>query len=519
MRLLATLMGVMLLLLVGASASAFLTPGSLGTVGGGGCVAPKMTGNGATIDLTVPHPVVSGVSVNGQLNVQAYGAKGDGVHDDTAAIQAAITDGMNNNVCVYFPSTASYYLVTSTLNATSHISAPVCLKGDNMRQTPFLFQFTDTTKVGIDATGTMYDQISNLLLQSHSGTSPRIMLLLGRAAASSNSGFSQLSHLGINTQGPIALYDYGHENDTLYDMQIFDGGPNMGQVIISAANTLGITSDYEPLITPPTSMLGISFIGSDSSIVHDTGCGITLDEGTSVVYNIGFYNTWFAGYNGGPAICDNTSVGGGQIEYLTLNNVREEEGTAGAFSLFNINGAAEHLKIDGHSGGLSAATHDVMTFNNILHDSDISWDEASGLGGHLLINAAFPRGNILRLQGTGATPLNFLSAGFANTSYANVIVSSDTAGNAVIDLAGNLLSTHNGVANLGQTVLGASPLAACPYLLSNTAGTCSTPGALCYYTDSTAACALNAVVTSSSGGTHKGLAACDGAVWRMATCS
>ncbi len=46
-------------------------------------------------------------------NVQTYGAKGDGVTDDTAAIQAALNANAGTRQLIYFPN--GTYLISSTL--------------------------------------------------------------------------------------------------------------------------------------------------------------------------------------------------------------------------------------------------------------------------------------------------------------------------------------------------------------------------------------------------------------------
>jgi hypothetical protein len=71
---------------------------------------------------------------SGAVDVKWFGAKGDGVADDTAAIQAALTYVQTNNLCLYIPS--GTYVFTSTLNFDS---AGWAIKGEETASTVLKF--------------------------------------------------------------------------------------------------------------------------------------------------------------------------------------------------------------------------------------------------------------------------------------------------------------------------------------------------------------------------------------------
>ena len=75
---------------------------------------------------------------NGEVNVSWFGAKGDGVTDDTEAIQKAINLGIKNGRKVYIPT--SEYLITDTLI----INGKVNIEGETQ---PNLFQNYPTPKL------------------------------------------------------------------------------------------------------------------------------------------------------------------------------------------------------------------------------------------------------------------------------------------------------------------------------------------------------------------------------------
>lgn len=81
------------------------------------------------------------------VSVKDFGAVGNGVTDDTAAIQAAIDAGKN----LFFP--AGTYIVSSTITATSYNNATVSgnatIKAKDASDFSYLIDFTGTTNVSI----------------------------------------------------------------------------------------------------------------------------------------------------------------------------------------------------------------------------------------------------------------------------------------------------------------------------------------------------------------------------------
>lgn len=79
-----------------------------------------------------------------RFNVKAYGALGDGIADDTVAIQAALTAGAGQEV--YFPKPANQYVISAQLN----VSAGTHLRGDGAESTTiFLKANSNVTMISI----------------------------------------------------------------------------------------------------------------------------------------------------------------------------------------------------------------------------------------------------------------------------------------------------------------------------------------------------------------------------------
>lgn len=106
---------------------------------------------------------VNGTSLNtsnisgSEVNVKRFGAIGNGVADDTAAIQSALNYMTSNNVSIFFPS--GTYLVTSTLS----ITGKWMIYGEGSRS---IIKTTDTTiplfEINVNTTTVLWPVFSNI---------------------------------------------------------------------------------------------------------------------------------------------------------------------------------------------------------------------------------------------------------------------------------------------------------------------------------------------------------------------
>lgn len=97
------------------------------------------------------------------INVRDFGALGNGVNDDTAAIQAAINYCQDNGFPLYFPpNVVSQYYKTS---APLVINKPICMYSDNYRFTMILADGLTAGQFVLDIDGTAFGTFQEAIIK------------------------------------------------------------------------------------------------------------------------------------------------------------------------------------------------------------------------------------------------------------------------------------------------------------------------------------------------------------------
>lgn len=361
---------------------------------------------------------INNVNVNGVINVKTYGAKGDGLTDDSNAIQAA-HDAAGRH-CVHFP--AGTYLVTHDLNWSTTNSW--CVQGDGPGSTTIQCNYAPPTTappgMGVggncfDATGTDGYTMRDITFQggTSSANAPKTLLLLARARGE---GYGHsLTHVWTSSYGPYTIYDYGHEIANWYDVR-----SNTPGVVISACNSLGVSSRFNPvtvttpndhpngLVAPPTSMSVVNVYGGQFNANGGVNnCAVVFDNACNGgnIYGIHFYGTFMGEMlGGGTAFCDagtGTAFTNQALQNVDMIGLRQEAGdNATNYKFIDFTKGPSYISdlnmIDVMMGSSGAQVNPVLNFS-VINNSRIQIDDAiEAAGVPILYVAANGQANDIR---------------------------------------------------------------------------------------------------------------------------
>jgi hypothetical protein len=295
------------------------------------------------------------------VSVKDFGAKGDGVTDDTAAIQAAIT-AVGSGGRLYFP--------TGTYQTTSPLLAEN-LRGLTIYGASGQFGWSGTRIIGahtgkavLSLVGSFYCAIENIGIEGDSGTPPNAGLLLGRSSASS-AGNHTFKNLHVQGSYTVAgLYNAASEDNVFLNCYIFPtaapkAGIYMGQGDgFSIGGLTGSSMEHNTFVG--------GYIGNSDATAGSTA--LYLDCGGATGHHH-FYNTFFSKQNGGDSFIRirlGTSDGLDTEFPIGFHDISGEGGATPPLYGLHISAAASH-----YISGLTATNlrFQTPTANHIYCDN------------------------------------------------------------------------------------------------------------------------------------------------------
>lgn len=215
-------------------------------------------------------------------NVKIKGAKGDGVTDDSVAIQAAIDSIKNTGGTIYFP--AGSYLVNQPLNVTN-IRNSLIFAGQNSASTII----GNTSSIIFDTTGSQKVRFRNLKIVGGSSNPSTLGILFARSATNIYAEFNQLENVEMDLpsipsanggKGTIGIYNFSSEIGNGNNITIGADLP----IVFTNTNVYSISSPFTTIHAVGTDSISMSewVIDGQSTLKPKTKSACILDNVLSI---------------------------------------------------------------------------------------------------------------------------------------------------------------------------------------------------------------------------------------------
>lgn len=376
-----------------AGVTAFTTVSANGTsLGVDSVSAPTVLNVPFSESIAGPRPYV---------DVTAYGATGvGGAHDDTSAIQAAITFACANGGSVYFPPVPAFYNISQPQNPSTAPVFTICtglhLLGGNAVLRPAQFEMTPSVPIIVNAPG------------ASPNAAPVFQCVYPACAGGVT--FNNLSVLGYNQAVYIDQASNNHFINTT--LETYQGQPTglTDNTPLKICNSTWDWYEGGSIETNNASTIPAILLCSDS--VSGLLSQVQLAYFDNIIMN-GGYVLYRAGIaNSG------SSAGNMAFRHITLEN----------------NGSNAFLKVTENSAGYVGGMVNVTFDNVILSDGAavplVSWNSTTALSGVKIISSD-AGASAVQVNSGSVNQVSVETSGAAAANFQVVNGSNNPVGNAM----------------------------------------------------------------------------------------
>lgn len=225
-----------------------------------------------------------------------FGAKGDGVTDDTTAIQNAIDYALSSGIKKV--KLVGKFVITSPLNLTNISNGSLTIEGNGMGQNgeaPSLL-LGRTGREMIDTTGSQFITIKDMALVADSTNPSTVGILFARSISSIYAQFNQVENvyinMGTNTSanggaGTIGIYNFGAELHRYRNIFVIADRT----VVITFSNWFSLTSRYTTIMNQGYSTSQIVIDGASTLIGYNKS-NVFIDNACAVKFDMTYMYMW-----------------------------------------------------------------------------------------------------------------------------------------------------------------------------------------------------------------------------------
>ena len=232
-------------------------------------------------DNSLAKVAMEDVANTSPLNVKSFGAKGDGVTDDSISIQRAI-NSLKEGGTLFFPS--GKYAFGQTITLPSHIR----ILGDNRISTILLYTGTDKAIVsgsreGRYGTGTYYITIENIILRGRdAGTG---LFITSRYMTINN---AEISHFAVGMDSQYCWTNKFYNVSFFYNSDTaFRGG-----ALLNANSFVNCIFSTGQRAVTINQCWNVSFVGCQFEGYTDA-CFAFNDQAKSAIWNLNISGSYF----------------------------------------------------------------------------------------------------------------------------------------------------------------------------------------------------------------------------------